>query len=168
VAETNTPTATVSATREAIQQAFVALLFQRRYGALRVGEIIALAGIGRSTFYNHFRSKDEVLLSAIEPILTALADAATSRTELHALTLILEHVWEQRATGRLVFTPALLPRLQRKLAAMIEERLAPKEAAPAVLIGAGLAARQLAMVQLWVTGGAPASAEALAKALLRP
>jgi AcrR family transcriptional regulator len=160
------PETSISATREAIQQAFVALLFHRRYGAIRVGEIIALAGIGRSTFYIHFRSKDEVLLAAIEPILAALADGATGRTGVGALSQVLAHVWEQRAMGRLVFTPELLPRLQRKLASMIEERRAPDDTLPAAIVATGLAARQLAMLQLWVTGGAPSPVEALARAMM--
>ena len=161
------PDTSNSATREAVQRAFVALLFHRRYDAIRVGDIIALAGIGRSTFYNHFRSKDEILLAAIEPILVALADAATGRAGVGGLSEILTHVWDQRATGRVVFTPELLPRLQRKLAAMIEERRAPDDALPAAIVAAGLAARQLAMLQLWVTGGAPSPAGALARAMMR-
>lgn len=161
------PETSNSATREAVQQAFAALLFQRRYGAIRVGEIIAMAGIGRSTFYNHFKSKDEVLLTAIEPILTALAEGATGRTGVSVLTQVLAHVWEERAMGRLIFTPELLPRLQRKLAAMIEKRLVIEDAIPAALVATGLAARQLAMLHLWVTGGAPSTAEALARAMMR-
>lgn len=157
------PDVSYPSAREAVQQAFVALLFQQRYRAIRVGDIIALAGIGRSTFYNHFTGKDAVLLAAIERILVTLAEAATGRSHAAELTAVLAHVWDQRATGRLIFTPELLPRLQRKLAALIEERMTT----PDPMAATGLAAGQLAMLQLWVTGGTPSSPEALGKIMIR-
>lgn len=165
MADPDTSFAAQSITRETVQRAFVGLLFQRRYDSIRVGDIITAAGVGRSTFYTHFKSKDEVLLSAIEPILIALADGAAGLAHASSLAAVLEHVWEQRAMGRLIFTPELLPRLQRKLAAMIADRLEGDDAA---MIATGLAAAQLAMLQLWVTGGAPSSAQALAAILIRP
>src|SRR5690606_14101182 len=108
----------------AIRHAFVALLFARRYDAIRVGDVIAAAGVSRSTFYNHFAGKDDVLLAVIEPVLAPLADAAAGQGDPTRLTAVLDHVWAERATGRLIFGRALRPRLQRRLAAMIEARLA--------------------------------------------
>jgi AcrR family transcriptional regulator len=84
-------------TREAILNAFVGLALERRYDAIRTTDLIAAAGVGRSTFYEHFRSKDDVLVAAMDPILLPLAGAVTGRASPAYLRSALDHVWQQRA-----------------------------------------------------------------------
>lgn len=50
-------------TREAIYDAFHQLLESKNYSSITVQEIIDKADIGRSTFYSHFETKDELLKS---------------------------------------------------------------------------------------------------------
>ena len=158
------PDRRVARTRDAILAAFVRLLFARRYAAMRTADLVAEAGIGRSTFYEHFRNKEDVLLAALDPILLPLANAAAGRASLAYLRMTLEHMWEQRALGRVLFEPALIVKLQRKLATMIEARLDAREAnaVPPALAASGIAAAQLAILRMWLTGEASCSADALA------
>ncbi len=140
-------------TRAAISEAFIRLMFSRRYDAIRTADVIAEAGVGRSTFYEHFRNKDEVLVAVIDPLFDPLADAAVGRGDIYRLQAMLAHLWEQRSLGRMLFASGLLDKLQRKLAAMIAARLEDAGSeGPAALIAAAAAAGQLAMLKQWMTG----------------
>ena len=155
-------------TRDAILRAFAALAFERRYEAIRIADLVAAAGVGRATFYEHFRGKDAVLLAAMEPILLPLAGAAAGRASKVQVRSMLEHIWEKRALGRVILGSAAGVKLQRRLAAMIEARLDPPapDAAPPAMTAMAAAAAQLAMLRMWITGEASCSAEALALRML--
>jgi AcrR family transcriptional regulator len=155
-------------TRKAIFDALIRLIFAQRYSTIRTADLIEAAGIGRSTFYEHFRSKDDVLVAVIDPIFLPLAIAATGRGSRPALRATLEHVWEQRAFARALFEPPLLARLQRKLAGMIEARLPAVDGPPPGLIAMGAAAGQLAMLRMWLAGEVSCSADVLAQEFLKP
>lgn len=154
-------------TRAAIFDALIRLIFSGRYDAIRTVDVIKEAGVGRSTFYEHFRNKDDVLVAVIDPIFIPLAAAASGRGSRAALVSMLDHVWTQRALARALFDPPVLGRLQRKLAGMIEARLPPRaNGAPRALVATGAAAGQLAILRMWLVGEASCTADALAQYLL--
>lgn len=160
------PDPRVQRTRQAILDAFVRLIFERRYDAIRTADLIAAAGIGRATFYEHFRGKEAVLEEVMTPILLPLANAATGRASVAIVRSTLEHVWERRSVGRLIIGGAVAGRLQRRLAAMIALRLPDHvEGAPRDLVAGAMAAAQLTMLRMWIGGEISCPVEVLAECI---
>ncbi|MCX8477348.1 MAG: helix-turn-helix domain containing protein [Sphingomonas sp.] len=154
-------------TRDAIVGALVERVFRQRYDAIRTGDLIAAAGVGRSTFYAHFRSKDAVLLAAMEPILLPLANAAAGRASAAQLRSTLAHVWERRSLARAVLGSAAGMKLQRRLAAMIGEAVERRDGAvPPAMLAMAAAAAQLTMLRMWVGGEATCSVADLASRIM--
>ena len=65
-------------TRQAIFAAFTQLLSQKDFGNITVGEIIAVADVGRATFYAHFETKDYLLKAFCEELFCHLFDAESA------------------------------------------------------------------------------------------
>lgn len=63
----------VRRTRELLRRALLSLIQEQGYERTTVQDILDRADIGRSTFYAHYRDKDDLLLSGFEDIRLALA-----------------------------------------------------------------------------------------------
>lgn len=70
-------------TRNAIFQAFSALLETKRYSAITVQDIIDAADVGRSTFYAHFDTKEELLRAMCDDIFEHVFSAEVMREPEH-------------------------------------------------------------------------------------
>ena len=65
----------IARTRTALYDAIVALIRERDYDAIRVEDILDRANVGRSTFYTHFKSKDELLARSLDRLRSELVMA---------------------------------------------------------------------------------------------
>jgi AcrR family transcriptional regulator len=76
------PDRRVRRSRDLLFQALIALIREKGYDRITVQDILDRADVGRSTFYEHYRGKDELLLSATEGLRSVLEQtlATTSIT----------------------------------------------------------------------------------------
>eukprot|EP01030_Chromulinospumella_sphaerica_P026831 gene26831-27058_t len=113
-------------TRGALLSAFVGMVTRRRYDDIQVSEIAETADVGRSTFYAHYKDKDELLFDSMGWFFETLASACGAGGEAHPMVFLTAHIWENRALGRRVMTgpraPFASPRGVRRLADAIEAR----------------------------------------------
>ncbi len=156
----------VARTRQALLQAFVALMFERTYRTISVADIAQRADVGRSTFYEHFSGKDEILLKSMAWMFATLADCVLLETPRAALDGLIAHYWENRRLARVVFAPPIEAKLRRALAAAIEQRLAAPDPAARRIAAVRIAAAQLGLIQAWTTGELTASAEQISEAVM--
>ena len=62
----------VNRTLETLHQVFLALMLEKRYDDITVQNIIDRANVGRSTFYAHYRDKEDLAVSNLAQILDSL------------------------------------------------------------------------------------------------
>jgi AcrR family transcriptional regulator len=64
----------VARTRAMLQQAHISLILKKGYDAITVDDICNAANVGRSTFYAHYTSKDDLRRSGLEHLRKELID----------------------------------------------------------------------------------------------
>jgi AcrR family transcriptional regulator len=117
------PDRRIERTRTALLRAFVALFFERSYAQIRIADIVERANVGRSTFYQHYRNKDEILADSIRVPFTQLSKAVDGPARDPALVSILDHFWQNRSQARSMQSPAARRVMVRILAQLLRERL---------------------------------------------
>jgi len=104
-------------TQAALQGAFRDLLLAEGYESITIGSVTALADVGRSTFYEHYRTKDDLLRASIYgpfTVLAALVDAAPAD-----LSGLLRHFREHQQVARVLLGWPTRPVLASALADLI-------------------------------------------------
>ena len=72
-------------TRKAILDAFSELLTKKSYSRISVQEIIDEANVGRTTFYAHFETKDDLLRALCEKLFSHIIQSASDYAHTHGL-----------------------------------------------------------------------------------
>jgi AcrR family transcriptional regulator len=163
----------IERTRNALVESFNRLFFERGYDHFTVGDIVERANVGRSTFYEHFRSKDEILAETIKYPFSPLAAAVDEGAERAQMLIALDHFWANRASARgTIRREASRRALTKVLASMIEQRLharfrkaGPARALRFRLTAIALAEAQLGVISAWLIGEVAGKAQDLADLL---
>ena len=98
------PDERIRRTHERLGSALVELIQEKPIDDLTVQEVLDRASVGRSTFYLHFRDKNDLLLSQLEKFLEMMSTALSSRKEeSHRVVPVAEmfaHIGNQKKVYR--------------------------------------------------------------------
>lgn len=174
-------------TRKLLLKAFIELVDERGYDVITIQDIVDRANVGRTTFYSHYKSKDELLMSYHEAFLGEYRSILLhlhplSRKELlcpetpPATISAYRHVDETRSRMHSIFYgkdgPLILRRIRDLSTREIEGNLRAvfseaDSAIPLDLLANYLAGAQIALMQWWLEKRRPHKPEALALTLQR-
>jgi AcrR family transcriptional regulator len=155
-------------TRDWIIASFNRLVLRRRYSDISVAELADRAGVGRSTFYEHFEHKDDVLRSAVRVILEPMADLVREDVGIAGVVAVIVHVREQRDSAMAILAGPVRAKLESQLGELVLERRGERggPTAMARLLGMQIACAQLGLLRAWLEpADAPCPARAIAEAM---
>ena len=182
----------VARTQQALTMALVELVLAKRYAAITVRDLLDRADVGRSTFYAHYRSKDDLLLTSFVHMLDRL-DAGLDRDgaggRVAPVAELFQHVGEVTAFHRALVRAKVIERLfqagtvrmsghiERRLAALAGGSYGNGKAAgaataelPVRVAAQAHAGALFALLRWWIDQGAPhtpAEMDAMFHALVR-
>lgn len=159
----------VARTREMLEHALISLILSKGYDAITVEDICEAANVGRSTFYAHYTSKDDLKRSGLAHLRRTLVErhedaSATPGSHLGFSLAMFEHardhlplyralVGSRGGTLALGTIRQMLSDLVRKeLAATADDHSAdgmPRELVVQYVVGA-----YMAVLTWWLDGGA--------------
>lgn len=158
----------------ALREAFFELVLTYSYDEIKVSDIIEKANVGRSTFYQHYKSKDDILANSMGTLLDDLARSIEPEDNKQALLGLLEHFWENRkfapkvfsGTARRVVVQALAERIESKLKLRCKKESVNPQV-PANLVAHQLAETQLVITIDWMLGKGSCTVAPMAKHIER-
>jgi AcrR family transcriptional regulator len=161
-------------TQDLVFEAFSYLVQTKRYDTFRVSDIIARAGIGRSTFYEHYANKEDVLLKSMQGPLSILVHAVAVGDDTNRLNALLQHFWDRRAVARTILAPPMLNLICQRLAEMTvhygdisNSPYANEAVARAKLQSTYMAFGLFAAIESWLSGGVSMKQEELANWIIQ-
>ena len=165
----------VSRTKNLLQQGLCTLLRRKRYEAITVEDICAAANVGRSTFYAHFRSKDDLKRSGIESLHRLLAErqrAAPYDPSQHTIfgfsLSVFEHARDNLEHYRTLVGGrggnVALTKVRQMLTDLVRSELAASshssvEGVPSELVVRYAVGAYMSVLTWWLDGGARLPAE---------
>lgn len=162
----------VRQTRNRLGMALITLIQEKPIDDITVQEVLSRAGVGRSTFYLHFRDKDDLLLSQLEGFLEFMSTMLLkNREESHRVMPVAEmfdHIGGENKVYRAISDSGRLNDFfelaQGYFARGIEQRLRESERVPQRELAArshALAASLIGLMRWWIDRGAKESPKAM-------
>ena len=169
------PDARIRRTHERLGSALVQLIQEKPIDDVTVQEVLDRASVGRSTFYLHFRDKNDLLLSQLEKFLEMMSTALGIRKEesrrVVPVAELFAHIGSQRKVYRALADSGRLNDFfdlaQGYFARGIEQRLRESKRLPNLrqrelaVRAFALAGSLLSLLRWWIDRGAKESPRAM-------
>lgn len=88
-------------TRNALKQALLALILEKGYDGVTIEDITDQADLGRTTFYLHYRDKEDLLLESIRTLIDDLVDHIRASQE-QPILLAFQHAADNADLYRVI------------------------------------------------------------------
>lgn len=142
-------------TRRRLLDSFNSLVLRGTKGKITVADIVREAGVGRSTFYDHYSSADDIHQQALAGPMTLLAEAILGVQTQERLSFLLTHFWENRERARQTLSGEDGEKVEQLLIAILDSRLSNRAASNQEsrrVAAIELAAVPLALIRAWLEG----------------
>ncbi len=155
----------VQRSKQLLQQALVSLISEKRFAKITVQEIIERANVGRTTFYAHFQSKEDLFLSSHSQIVDMISRSfftedgawrSEPSPELIAFLKTIDHrrdvyfflSWRDETGGVIRL---LKERIAENLAARLHELFREEDSSiPFVVLAQHVAGSMVALIGWWM------------------
>jgi AcrR family transcriptional regulator len=159
-------------TRAALIRAFNELVLNSAVEPIRVADIIRLADVSRSTFYEHYDDADALHREALAGPLSILGDALFGKASEARLVAILQHFFDHRQRANTTLNSSgFRDQVTGVLAELIAKRMGADDAGSpdpeAKLAAWQLAEATLGLVRVWIRGEVECGPDLIASAILR-
>lgn len=164
-------------TKDSIYEAFTALISEKEYSSITIQEIIDRANVGRSTFYTHFQTKEDLVHSLCDMLYDHVFESAASgnhhhgefKSENNADSILCHMIHHLQENDHNILTllscdsSGLVVRyFKNKLSNLVERELKfSNKELPADFVINHIASSFLEMIQWWVLNGKKESPEQL-------
>ena len=111
----------MKSSREKILIAFRELVLEKPYDEFSVIDVVSAAEVGRSTFYDHFSDKQDLLITSMGWLLDVLVDCAVARAENQQVERFVEHMSQNRDIGRIILGSSCAGHIQKALAERLRQ-----------------------------------------------
>jgi AcrR family transcriptional regulator len=151
-------------TRAALMRSFIELVLTEGYDAVTIDATAARANVGRSTFYTHYRSKEELLRQSILRPSSVLAVLVGGDLSPGKLVPHLDHFFEQRRRNQVFFTGRVRA-VWIRCVADLTRHVRGRPILPLPLAALQIAETQIALVINWIAVRPGIKSDAIAEAL---
>jgi AcrR family transcriptional regulator len=160
----------VQRTKQSIEHALIELTVKKGYDKVSVQDIVDFANVGRATFYAHYEDKDDLFTQSIERFFDMISHEITlkntDKTELLPVLAIFDHM-EGHAHIHRAFgaSPLLHKKFHHHFVILIRRRLETlgHDNIPIDIMANYLAGALLSLVEWWLNGKTPYSAQEMAQ-----
>jgi len=165
----------IARTHQALREALMELARERDVDEISVAEIAEVAGINRSTFYQHYRDKGVLLADVLDAVTQEAMESVTvdlGPAELRQVLLrYLTHVQANLTLYRRIFSDAVSSGVQARIRERLEGLLLSRtdhgqgEVAglPFPVAAASITGAAVAIIAAWVQAEQPAPATQVAE-----